>query len=150
MTEEYAPQGEALWLQYQENPTPTMEDVRTLIDEDLGAVEAPEQIAEVHNRWATWHTQLVAAEQALVAHAATANSLAEYVQGVEMQGYLETLKEGKALCAEVEGTLNSTDAQELFADTAWMPSQLTEVVHAVIGCDAFPDDIDEIARLFNP
>lgn len=157
---EYAPQGEALWLRYGENPAPTVEDLRTLmdatvslrleIDEALREIDAPEQIGELHDRWATWHARLVSDEKALAARAAASSSLDEYVQGAEIKGYLDTLKEGKVLCAEVEGRLNSTDAQELFADTAWMPSDLTEVVHAAIGCDAFPDDIDEIAATFNP
>lgn len=160
MNAEYAPQGEAIWLEYGGKSVPTVEDVRALvdaavalrrnIDEALSEVEAPEQIAELHGRWTAWHARLLAAEKALAARAATASTLNEYVQGAEMQGYLDTLKEGKVLCAEVEGTLNSTDAQELFADTAWLPTDLTEVVHAVIGCDSFPEDIDEIASLFIP
>jgi hypothetical protein len=51
--------------------------------------------------------------------------------------------------AEFVARLNSTEAQDLFADTAWMPSELTEVVHAVIGCENFPDDVDDLAAIFN-
>lgn len=160
LNDEYSPRGEAMWLEYTKNPAPAVDDLRVLLDTNLelrtdvedalGEVEAPEQIADLHDRWLAWHSGLLAAERAQVARAATASSLDEFVQSAEFDGWAESLREGSALCAEYEGTLNSTEAQELFAGTPWMPSDLTEVVHAVIGCESFPDDFDDLATIFNP
>ncbi len=160
MNDEFSPQGEAIWSEYVKNPAPTVDDLRAVLDtavtmrldveEALAEVEAPEQIADLHDRWTAWHSRLLAAERAHAARAVAASSLDEFVQSAEFEAYLDTLKEGSVLCAEVEGTLNSTDAQELFAGTAWMPSDLTAVVHAVIGCENFPDDIDDMVNVFNP
>ena len=66
-----------------------------------------------------------------------------------MLGPAETLEEGSSLCDEVEGRLNDSDSQELFAGTAWMPSDLADVVHAVIGCESFPEDLDNVSSVFD-
>ncbi len=160
MNDEFSSRGEAIWLEYTKNAAPTVDDLQDVLDtsvalrldveEAFDEVEAPEQIADVHDRWTAWHSRLLAAERAQAARAATASSLDEFVQSADFEGYLDTMKEGKVLCAEVEGTLNTTDAQELFAGSAWMPSDLTAVVHAVIGCENFPDNIDDMVNVFNP
>lgn len=158
LVDEYSPRGEAMWLEYSENPSPTMDDLRTLldataelrleIDEALRAVEAPEQLAESHEQWAAWHARLMEADQALADRAATAAGWEEYLGSVAMADWVEVVREGSELCADYEARLNSTDAAELFAGTAWMPSDLTDVVHAAIGCDAFPEDIDDLASIY--
>ena len=160
MNTEFSPRGEAIWLEYTQNAAPTVDDLRALLDstlelrtdveEALGDVEAPDQIADLHARWIDWHSGLLAAERAQAARAATASSLDEFVQSAEFGGWADALREGSAMCSEFEGTLNSTEAQNLFADTAWMPSDLTNAVHAVIGCESFPDDIDDLATLVKP
>ena len=160
MNDEYSPRGEAIWLDYTRNPAPTVDDLQAMldanvalrieIDEALGEVEAPEQIADLHDRWTAWHSRLLGAERAQAARAAATSSLDEFVQSAEFEGWGAALNDGSVLCAEFEGVLNSTESEQLFADTAWMPSDLTEVVHAVIGCESFPDDIGDIASLLNP
>ena len=159
LADEYSPRGEAMWLQYGESPSPTMDDLRTLldataelrveIDESLHDVEAPEQLAESHQAWAAWHSRLLAADQALVSRAAAAASWDDYLGSAEVATWVEVLREGSVLCADYEASLNSTDAAELFAGTAWMPSELTDVVHAVLGCDAFPEDFDDLATIYS-
>ena len=85
-----------------------------------------------------------------VVRAATASSLDEFVQSAEFGEFADALREGSVLCAEFEGTLNSTEARNLFADTAWMPSDLTDIAHAVIGYESFLGDVGDLATVFNP
>ena len=159
MNEEFSPRGEAIWYSYLGKTGPTMDDLRTLldanvalradVDEALDEIEAPEQIADLHDGWTAWHSKLFAAETAQAARAATAGSLDEFLQSAEFEAWAETLEEGSSLCDEVEGRLNDSDSQELFAGTAWMPSDLADVVHAVIGCESFPEDLDNVSSVFD-
>jgi hypothetical protein len=160
MNEEFSPRGEAIWSGYLEKATPTMVDLRVMLDANVALradvdkalrdLEAPEEIADLHDGWTAWHWQLFAAETAQAARAATAVSLDEFLQSSELKAWATALQEGSVLCDEVERRLNDTEAAELFADTAWMPSDLTDVVHAVVGCESFPEDIDNIAAIFVP
>jgi hypothetical protein len=147
-----------MWVEYAESSSPTMDDLRTLldatvelrleIDEALHDVEAPEQLEESHQQWAAWHSRLLAADQAAASRAAKASNWDEYLGSDEVARWVETLREGAVLCLDYETRLNSTEASELFAGTAWMPSQLTDVVHAFLGCDAFPDDVDDLSSIY--
>ena len=158
LNDEFSPRGEAMWLDYGESPLPTLDDLRTLLDgtvglrieieEALGDLEAPDEIAHAHLQWISWHSRLLAADQALASRATTVASWDEYLGSDEVARWVEVLREGSLLCAEYEARLNSTEAAELFAGTAWMPNQLTDVVHAVIGCDAFPEDVDDLAAIY--
>jgi hypothetical protein len=158
LVDEYSPRGEAMWLEYGENPSPTMDDLRELldataelrieIDEALRDVEAPGQLAQSHEQWASWHSRLLEADRALASRAAAAANWDEYLGSAEVANWVEVLRQGSVICADYEARLNSTDAAELFAGAAWMPSDLTDVVHAAIGCDAFPEDIDDLSSIY--
>jgi hypothetical protein len=160
MNEEFSPRGEAIWSGYLEKATPTMADLQAMLDANvalradvdnaLHELEPPEQIADLHDGWTAWHSQLFAAETAQAARAATAGSLDEFLQSSEFEAWATALQDGSVLCDEVERRLNDTEASELFADTAWMPSDLTDVVHAVVGCESFPEDLDNLAAIFVP
>ena len=50
------------------------------------------------------------------------------------------------VCAEFQAKLDSTAARGVFADTPWIPSEMKEVVDAVIGCDTIPEDVDDVFR----
>jgi hypothetical protein len=158
MNDEFSPRGEAIWSTYLGKPARTIDDLRALLDADLalrldvedalGELETPDQIAETHEQWIAWHSRLLAADRGQVERAASVDSLDEFLGSAEFAEWGNTLKEGSVLCAEFESSLNSTEAQELFADTAWMPSDLTKVVHAVIGCESFPDDLDDLSAIY--
>ncbi len=158
MNDEFSPRGEANYVEYLAKPAPTIDDLRTLLDanlalridieEALGDLEAPDQISEIHAQWIAWHSRLLAADRGQATRAASVGSLDEFLVSAEFAEWGNALKDGSVLCAEFEGRLNSTEAQDLFADTAWMPSDLTKVVHAAIGCASFPDDLDDLAVIY--
>jgi len=46
----------------------------------------------------------------------------------------------------MDGQSNSDLNGVMFADTPWIPSEMKEVVDAVIGCDTIPEDVDDVFR----
>ena len=158
MNNEFSPRGEANYLEFMSNPAPTLDDLRALLNanvalrldvqDPLEALDAPSQIEDLNDSWVGWHASLLAVEEAQSAGAATAGSWDEFLDSAEFAEWGVSLRGGAALCADFERRLNSTEAAELFSGTAWMPSELTEVVHAVIGCESFPDDLNDLAQIY--
>lgn len=158
MNDDFSPRGEANYVEYLEKPAPTIDDLRALVDANLalrldvedalGELDAPDQISGLHDQWIAWHSRLLEADRAQAERAASAGNLDEFLSSAELTEWGATLREGSVLCADFEERLNSTEALDLFADTAWMPSDLTEVVQAAIGCDNFPDDLDDLAAIY--
>jgi hypothetical protein len=158
MDAQFSARGEAIWATYLEKPASTIDDLRALmdanvalridVDDALDAIDAPEHIADMHADWVVWHSRLLDAERAQTARAATAASVEEFLESEELRAWVAVLEQGSMLCAEVEARLNATEAREVFADTPWMPGDLTEVVHAAIGCQNFPEDFSDVPALF--
>jgi len=158
MDAEFSPRGEATWTAYLAIPAPTIDDLRTMQDEILALridvenafaeLEAPQRIAGMHSGFAAWHSRLLTAEREQTARAATAGSIEEFLESAEVTAWTIVLGEGSVLCDEVEGRLNATEASDFFAGTPWMPSDLTAAVHAAIGCQNFPNDLNDVAKLY--
>ncbi|MCP3999032.1 MAG: hypothetical protein GY722_28810 [bacterium] len=158
MNDEFSPRGEANYVKFMGHPEPTLDDLRALlnanvdlrleIQDALEALDAPEQIEDLNASWVAWHARFLAAAEAQSVLAVSVGSWDEFLDSAELAAWWETVRDGAALCADIEGRLNSTEAAELFSGTAWMPSELTDVVHAVIGCESFPDDLDDLAAIY--
>ncbi len=158
MNDEFSPRGEANYVEFLGHPEPTLDDLRALlsanvilrleIQDALEALDAPEQIESLNDSWVAWHAEFLAAAEAQSVFAATAGSWDEFLDSGEFGAWSDSMRDGAALCADVEGRLNSAEAAELFSGTAWMPSELTDIVHAVIGCESFPDNLDDLAAIY--
>lgn len=155
MSNDFSPRGEANYLEFMGKPEPTMDDLRALlganvalridIQDALEALEAPDQIQELNDSWVGWHARFLAAAEAQSARAESATSWEEFLSSSEFVEWGAAMQQGAVLCSDFEAKLNSSEAEDLFAETAWMPSELTEVVHAAIGCESFPNDFDDLA-----
>jgi hypothetical protein len=76
--------------------------------------------------------------------AGTAGSWDELLQSAEYQTFETTLTGGAEVCNEFQAKLDATAARGIFADTPWIPSDMTDVADAVIGCDTVPEDLDAV------
>jgi hypothetical protein len=138
-------QAERLYLDYRALTAPTVADLATMLDEvlairvavqkefvDLG--EPPDQIAELHAAILDWHAAAIDAERALATQARQVSSWAELERSVELGAYNALGAEGLVVCRELQAKLDATEARAVFADTPWIPSEMKEVVDAVLGC----------------
>lgn len=158
MYTDYSPRGEAAYVNFLAIADPTMDDLQALLDTNVALrvdvqraledLDAPEPIEDLNESWVGWHGRFLDAAEGLAARAATARDWQEYLDSAEFTEWGLAMSDGAQLCDEFEGHLNSTESEDLFADTAWMPSELTDVVQAVIGCDSFPDDLDDLAAIY--
>lgn len=152
----YSADAEAAWVEFIAVSDPALEDLRKLFDRDVvtrRAVEEafldldpPGEIADVHDLLVEWLVALTGAEEDLVGRIAAVGSLDEFLGSSEYRVFEETLIEGADVCRELQSELDATAARGVFADTPWMPSDLKEVVDAVIGCESIPDDLDPTFR----
>jgi hypothetical protein len=124
--------------------------IRIEIKEATDAIEPPEQVADLHNLIFDWHTKFIGIEEALATRAGAAT---DTVQGwtdlsasPEMAAYRQAIAEGKQVCLDYQAQLDATAARGAFADTPWVPSEMKEVVDAVLGCEWFPDNPDDVYR----
>lgn len=158
MNEEFSPQGEANYFEFTSVAEPSLDDLRSLLEANvalrvdvqdaLESLDAPAQIEDLNDSWVRWHAGFLEASEAQSARAATVASWDEFLNSSEFDAWGASMRDGAVLCADIEARLNSTEAEDMFAGTAWMPSELTEVVHAVIGCENFPDDLDDLASIY--
>jgi hypothetical protein len=146
------PQVEVLWVEFQQIATPS--DVKTLLErmtairiEELEASEAldpPEQVADLHYLIFDWQATTVPVEEALAARASTVADWEEFSQSTEVTAYRAALAEGKTVCGEFQAKLDATAERGAFADTPWIPGEMKEVVEAILGCDTFPEDPEDL------
>ena len=106
----------------------------------------PESIAELHELTLNWEKQLVPIEEAFAARAATVSGWEEFFESAEVEAYRDALAEGKQVCSEFQARLDATADRGVFEDTPWIPTALTEVVEARLGCDLFPEDPSSVFR----
>ena len=152
----YGEDAEAAWVEFVAVSDPALEDLRALFDHDvamrLGIEEAfldldpPAEIADIHGLLVEWLVSLTDAEEDLVDRIAAIDSLDEFLDSVEYRAFEETLIGGVDVCNELQSKLDATAVRGVFAETPWMPSDLKDVVDAVIGCETIPDDLDPTFR----
>lgn len=148
------PQVEALVGELEQSRTP--EDVKTTMDgmvalrvESVAATEAlepPEQIADLHDLFVGWEARLLLVEEALAARAGAVTGWEEFFVSSELEAYRAALVEGKQVCIEFQTRLDATAERGVFADIDWLPGELTEAVEAVLGCDLFPENPENVFR----
>ena len=148
------PQMEVLISELERSTTPkdvneTMEQMVALRLESVQATEAldpPEQIADLHQLFLGWEKRLLPIEEALAARAGTVAGWKEFDESPEVAAYRAALVEGKQGCVEFQTRLDATAKRGVFADAAWIPGALSEVVEARLGCDLFPEDPENVFR----
>ena len=150
----YEPQAEAAWIEFLELPEPTTGDLKSLaerevavrieIEESIRDLDAPDEIADLHDLLADWITTMREAGEGLGVRAGTVGSWDELLQSAEYRRFETTLTGGAELCNEFQAKLDATAARGVFADTPWIPSEMTDVANAVIGCDTIPEDLDAV------
>lgn len=150
----YTPQAEAVWAEYLQLPEPTLEDLKTLFDRDAALrieieelfrdLDPPDEIADLHDLLVDWVTSLRQADEALATRVGTLGSWDEFLLSAEYRAFETTLTGGAGVCNEFQAKLDATAERGVFADTPWIAGDLKEVVDAVIGCDAIPEDLDPL------
>jgi len=105
------------------------------------AIDPPEQVAEIHE---LFFRELPIAE--LAARAGTAADWEELSASPEMAAYRAALAADNESCAEFQAQLDATAARGAFADTPWMPRELTEIVDYALGCRDYPQNPEDAFR----
>ena len=137
----------ALYVEYQQIPEPTVADASALLGRELvirsdlqtalTTIQAPDEIAHLHTRMVDWHAAVIEAERKLGARAAQASNWNELTGSDESRAYDELIAEGLSACGELQAELDSmAESRGAFADNPWIPTDLKNVVNAVLGCDA--------------
>lgn len=125
-------------------------EIRIEIQDAANDIEPPEQVAELHYLIFDWHARFMATEEALALRAATSEDTdADWTAlsaSPEMAEYREAIAEGKRICDDFQAKLDATADRGAFVDVPWVPSDLVEVVEAVLGCEWFPDNPGDIYR----
>ena len=105
------------------------------------AIEPPEQIADLH---ALYFRELPIAE--LAARAGIAADWDELSESPEMAAYRAGLAADNQVCADFQVKLDATAEREVFADTPWIPSELTEIVDYALGCSSLVNHPEDAYR----
>jgi hypothetical protein len=121
-------------------------DIRDAADD----IAPPAAVAELHDRIFDWHDRFITIEATL---AALARDIPDTDAGwtalsasPEMAAYRSAMADGKTICAQYQGELDSTAERGGFADVPWIPDRMKEVVDVVVGCAWFPDDPASVYR----
>ena len=69
------------------------------------------------------------------------------MESAEVEDYRNALVEGKQVCIDFQSQLDATADRGQFADTPWIPTELSEVVEARLGCELFPENPEDVFRL---
>jgi len=152
------PQAEVLISELERATTPgeagaAMERMTALRIESVEATEAlvpPEPIADLHELTLSWEKRLLSIEESFAVRAGTVSGWEEFFESVEVEAYRAALVDGKQVCTEFQARLDATADRGVFADTPWIPTALSEVVEARLGCDLFPEDPENVFRPVPP
>ena len=104
-------------------------------------IEPPVELAELH---ALYFRALPIAE--LAERAATAADWQELSDSTEMAAYRDALEADNQVCADLQAKLDEIAERGVFADTPWMPTQLSEIADYALACDALPADPQDAYR----
>jgi len=111
----------------------------------VGAIEPPEQIADLHNLLFDFSLSIPIGA-AMAVRAGTAADWEELSATPEMAAYRDQLAYDKQVCTDFQTQLDATSERGAFADTPWIPDELKEVVDAVLGCVGFPANPEDVYR----
>lgn len=124
--------------------------IRMEVKEAGDSIEPPEPVADFHHLIFDWHTRFIAVEEALAIRAGAASDTAagweDLSESAQMAAYRLAIAEGKTVCVEFQAQLDATAQLGAFADVPWLPSELSEVGQAVLGCAWFPENPQDVYR----
>jgi hypothetical protein len=120
-------------------------EIEVEVREAFDAIEPPEQVAGLHYLFFDFGLSIPIAE-ALAARAGTAADWEELSVSSEMAAYRAQFAEDKQRCTDFQAKLDATADRGVFVDVPWMPSELSEVVEAVLGCEAYPAHPEDVYR----
>jgi hypothetical protein len=122
-------------------------DIEVGVEEGVGEIKPPEEVADMHNFWFRFDSNFVPAQEALEVRAGTAADWDELSESPEMAAYRAALAEDKRVCAEFEAQLNTPEEdRENLTDVPWIPSEMKQVVEAVLGCEGYPEHPEDVYR----
>ena len=149
-----SPQGEVLVAEAAQITDFTPQDLQAGLEQVIGiavevkeaadAIKPPQQIADLHHR--LFDDKFTFYEEALAARAGTAADWGELSESPEMEAYRAAMTEDKQACIDVQAELDTTADRGDFADTPWIPSEMKEIVDAVLGCAFFPENPEDLYR----
>ncbi len=119
-------------------------EIEVEVGEGVADIDPPAAVAEFHNLY--FDTRYSSAREALTVRAGTAATWEELSDTPEMAAYRTAVAEDKQTCIDFQADMDATDERGAFADTPWLPSELKEVVTALLGCDAFPEHPEDMFR----
>ncbi len=150
-----SPQGRVLVAEGEEIGDFTPQDLQAGLErigmiegavlEAAAAIEPPERVAEFHSFYFAL-SPFTDAREALAARAGTAADWEELSATPEMAAYRVAIAEDKARCIEFAATMDATGDGGAFGDMPWVPSELTEAVDAVLGCEQYPEHPEDLYR----
>jgi hypothetical protein len=126
------------------------QEVRELeaeLEEAIGEIEPPAQIAEMHELMFDFDDGFFAAQEAMAERAGTAVSWSELSASPEMEAYRAALSKDKRECEATAADLNAiAERRDAFADTPWVPGELKGIFEAVLGCSGYPERPEDAYR----
>ncbi len=121
-----------------------VEEIEVAISDAVTDIDPPAAVAEFHNLY--FDTRYSTAREALAARAGTATDWEELSDTPEMAAYRTAVAEDKQTCIDFQADMDATDERGAFADTPWLPSELKEIVSALLGCDVYPQHPEDMFR----
>lgn len=122
-------------------------EIEAEVEESIAAIEPPEQVAELHNRFFTFGEGFISAQEALATRAGTAADWEELSESSEMNAYRAALAKDKQDCVDFRAELNAISEQRGdLTETPWIPSDLKEVFRVFLGCDGYPENPNDLYR----
>lgn len=122
-------------------------DIEVGVEEGIGEIKPPEEVADMHNFWFNFDSNFIPAQEALETRAGTAADWDELSESPEMAAYRTALTEDKRVCAEFEAQLNTPEEErENLTDVPWIPGEMKQVVEAVLGCAGYPEHPEDVYR----
>ena len=109
--------------------------------ETAADIDPPDQVADFHD---LYFRELPIAE--LAARAETAADWEELSESEEMAAYRAGLAADNQVCAEFQVRLDATAERRVFADTPWIPEELTEIVDYALGCSSLVENPEDVYR----
>jgi hypothetical protein len=121
--------------------------IEALVDEATSAIDPPEQVAELHNLFFDFDSEFISAQEALAARAGTAVDWHKLSNTPEMAAYRKALARDKQSCIDAQAHVNAIgERREAFAETPWIPAELSEIFDVVLGCDGYPEHPEDVYR----
>lgn len=114
------------------------------VHEAVAAIEPPAAVADLHRL--LFDPTYTTALEALAARAGTAATWEELSETPEMAEYRAAVARAKQGYIDIQAQLDATVERAVFADTPWLPAELSEVIEAVLGCSVFPEDPEDLYR----